>query len=53
MVVIRATERFAWPCESVPLVREYRAVTGGLKMSVRACLYVSLPCGKERDREGT
>ena len=37
-------------CESLPIGHEYRSVA---LRPVRACLYVSLPRGKGRDREGT
>ena len=52
-VIVAKGERapFARHCESLPIGREYRPVD--TPDSVRACLYVSLSRGKERDREGT
>jgi hypothetical protein len=40
-------------CENLPIGDEYRFANGPAKSLPRACLYVSLPRGKERDREGT
>ena len=54
IVTNRATERFAQHLGSLQIGREYRSVaTLRLRSGVSSpCLYVSLRCGKERDREG-
>ena len=54
-VILAERERapFAAHYESLPIGPGYRFANGPAKSLPRACLYVSLPREKERDREGT